>query len=177
MDIVNQISINLLCDGQTAQEYLEAEVRHLQELQELNDLREDDLYMACSNLGIEDDYVEYLSTVWLWPDAQKLNDMTYFQNISSLADLEKKYRRLAIDNHPDKGGSTETMQRINSEFEKLFAVWKDVPVSPASDFNGYENDYGGASAGEYTQYVYKRIPVERQQLRRTVFTGNRADNP
>lgn len=46
------------------------------------------------------------------------------------------------------------MQRINSEFEKLFAVWKDVPVSPASDFNGYENDYGGASAGEYTQYVY-----------------------
>ncbi len=80
--------------------------------------------------------------------------MTYFQNISSLADLKKKYRRLAIDNHPDKGGSTETMQRINSEFEKLFAVWKDVPVSPTSDLNGYENDYGGASAGEYARYVY-----------------------
>jgi hypothetical protein len=28
-------------------------------MQELNDLREDDLHMACSNLGIEDDYVEY----------------------------------------------------------------------------------------------------------------------
>ena len=80
--------------------------------------------------------------------------MIYFQNINSLADLKKKYRRLAIDNHPDKGGSTETMQRINSEFEKLFAVWKDVPVSPTSDLNGYENDYGGASAGEYARYVY-----------------------
>ncbi len=80
--------------------------------------------------------------------------MTYFQNISSLADLKKKYRRLAIDNHPDKGGSTETMQRINSEFESLFAVWKDIPVSPSSNLNGYENDYGGASAGEYTRYVY-----------------------
>lgn len=59
MDIVNLISTTCSCDGQTAQEYLEAEVRHLQELQELNNLREDDLYMACSNLGIEDDYVEY----------------------------------------------------------------------------------------------------------------------
>ena len=49
--------------------------------------------------------------------------MNYFQNINSLADLKKKYRRLAIDNHPDKGGSTETMQRINAEFEKLFVVW------------------------------------------------------
>lgn len=80
--------------------------------------------------------------------------MTYFQNISSLADLKKKYRRLAIDNHPDKGGCTETMQRINAEFEKLFAVWKDIPVSPSPDINGYENDYNGASAGEYTRYVY-----------------------
>ena len=54
MDIVNLISTTCSCDKQTAQE-----VRHLQELQELSDLREDDLYMACSNLGIEDDYVEY----------------------------------------------------------------------------------------------------------------------
>ena len=80
--------------------------------------------------------------------------MIYFQNINSMADLKKKYRRLAIDNHPDKGGSTETMQRINSEFESLFAVWKDIPVSQSSDLNGYENDYCGASAGEYTRYVY-----------------------
>lgn len=79
--------------------------------------------------------------------------MNYFQNISSLADLKKKYRRLAIDNHPDKGGSTETMQRINAEFEKLFVVWKDVPLS-ASDLNWYENDYNDATAGEYAQHVY-----------------------
>lgn len=59
MDIVDLISITCSCNGLTAQEYLEAEVRHLQELQELNDLREDDLHMACSNLGIEDDFVEY----------------------------------------------------------------------------------------------------------------------
>lgn len=59
MDLIELITITCSCDKQTAQEYLESEVQHLQELQELNDLREDDLYMACSNLGIEDDYVEY----------------------------------------------------------------------------------------------------------------------
>lgn len=59
MDIVELISITCSCDGQTAQEYLEAEILNLQELQELGDLREDDLYMACSNLGIEDDNMEY----------------------------------------------------------------------------------------------------------------------
>lgn len=79
--------------------------------------------------------------------------MIYFQNISSLADLKRKYRRLAIDNHPDRGGSNDIMQRINEEFVRLYAVWKDVPAA-ASNLNGYENDYNGATAGEYTRHVY-----------------------
>ena len=79
--------------------------------------------------------------------------MRYFQNIHSLADLKKSYRTLALLHHPDKGGSTETMQQINLEFEKLFAIWKDdTTVSVTA--SGYENDYAGASAGEYTEYVY-----------------------
>ena len=79
--------------------------------------------------------------------------MTYFQNISSLADLKRKYRRLAIENHPDRGGSNETMQRINDEFGRLYAVWKDVP-SAGADLNGYENDHNGVTAEEYTRHVY-----------------------
>ena len=34
-----------------AQEYLDSEIRYLRELQEADDLREDDIEMACSNLG------------------------------------------------------------------------------------------------------------------------------
>jgi len=51
--------------------------------------------------------------------------MTYFQNIRSLADLKKEYRRLALEHHPDKGGDTAIMQQVNTEFEKLYDVWKD----------------------------------------------------
>lgn len=79
--------------------------------------------------------------------------MTYFQNIHSLADLKKEYRRLALQHHPDKGGDTAVMQQVNIEFEKLFDVWKDATVVSASS-TGYEYDYSGASAKEYTEYVY-----------------------
>ncbi len=46
--------------------------------------------------------------------------MTYFQNIHSLADLKKEYRRLALEHHPDKGGDTAIMQQVNTEFGRLF---------------------------------------------------------
>ena len=79
--------------------------------------------------------------------------MTYFQNLHSLADLKKEYRRLAMQNHPDKGGDTAIMQQVNTEFERLFEVWKDkTDISVAS--TGYECDYSGATAREYTEYVY-----------------------
>lgn len=79
--------------------------------------------------------------------------MTYFQNIHSLADLKKEYRRLAMLHHPDKGGDTALMQQVNTEFGKLFEVWKDKPcVSTAP--TGYEHDFQGATAREYTEYVY-----------------------
>ncbi len=36
-----------------------------------------------------------------------------------LADIKAAYRKLASVNHPDKGGSTESMQLINTAFEEL----------------------------------------------------------
>lgn len=79
--------------------------------------------------------------------------MTYFQNIHSLADLKKEYRRLALQHHPDKGGDTAVMQQVNVEFEKLYDVWKDS-TNMSADTTGYEYDYSGATAKEYTEYVY-----------------------
>ncbi len=76
----------------------------------------------------------------------------YFNHIRSLADLKKQYRQLALANHPDKGGDTAVMQAINTEFEKLFEVWKD---RTEVDYNGYENDFMEArTARQYTDYVW-----------------------
>lgn len=79
--------------------------------------------------------------------------MTYFQNIHSLAELKKQYRTLALANHPDKGSSTEVMQRINAEFARLYDVWKD-DTSVSAGASGYEGDYAGATAQQYAEYVY-----------------------
>lgn len=50
----------------------------------------------------------------------------YFSaTIKSLGDLKKEYHQLALANHPDKGGSTTTMQLINIEFDKLYAIWQN----------------------------------------------------
>lgn len=50
--------------------------------------------------------------------------MKYFENIATLDDLKKEYRRLAMIHHPDVGGDTATMQEINAEYDRLFPVYK-----------------------------------------------------
>jgi hypothetical protein len=77
----------------------------------------------------------------------------YFHTVTSFADLKKQYRKLAIANHPDKGGSTQAMQEVNAEFEQLFPLWENR-TGNVSATTGYEHDYAGATAREYTGYVY-----------------------
>lgn len=41
-----------------------------------------------------------------------------FENIKNFADLKKAYHKAARENHPDIGGDTETMKKINNDFER-----------------------------------------------------------
>lgn len=43
--------------------------------------------------------------------------MSYFAHISDILELKAAYRRLALENHPDRGGDTAIMQAINTEYE------------------------------------------------------------
>lgn len=62
--------------------------------------------------------------------------MTYFNNIHTLEELRKEYKRLVKANHPDNGGSVETIKIINVEYEICFKVLEKAdPVS--SDSNKY----------------------------------------
>ncbi|MFS2717029.1 hypothetical protein AAH068_19165 [Bacteroides uniformis] len=57
--IIESISKSCCCTAEQAQEYLDSELRYLRELGEADDLRHDDFETACSNLGLENDYIEY----------------------------------------------------------------------------------------------------------------------
>ena len=50
----------------------------------------------------------------------------YFTNCETLDELKAAYRRAAMENHPDRGGSTEAMQEINNEYAARFEELKRV---------------------------------------------------
>ena len=51
----------------------------------------------------------------------------YFTPVpQTLEELKAQYRRLAMEHHPDRGGSEETMKSINNEYDVLFPRLKDV---------------------------------------------------
>jgi len=68
--------------------------------------------------------------------------MKYFNRIDTLEELKSEYRRLALENHPDKGGKTETMQEINSEFDLMFRIIeKKTPRKTAAAETETPNEY------------------------------------
>ena len=47
--------------------------------------------------------------------------MKYFNNINTLEELKKQYKKLAMKYHPDRpNGSEEIMKQVNNEYEKMF---------------------------------------------------------
>lgn len=61
--------------------------------------------------------------------------MTYFNNINNLDELKAAYRRLAMKNHPDHGGSVEIMQQINAEHDALFETLKKKHNASADEYH------------------------------------------
>lgn len=58
--------------------------------------------------------------------------MKYFESCKTMDDLRKLYRKLAMENHPDRGGSTEIMKEINAEYDMAFDAMKKQHNAQAS---------------------------------------------
>ena len=61
--------------------------------------------------------------------------MKYFTNITTLDELKKAYRRLAMQYHPDCGGDEETMKAINAEHDALFEQLKRAHNETADEYH------------------------------------------
>lgn len=82
--------------------------------------------------------------------------MTHFNNVKSYEDLKAQYRALALANHPDAGGSTETMQAINAEYDRLFPVWKHRSQNTSAE------TAASTRSEFYTQYGWKGENYDRR---------------
>lgn len=50
----------------------------------------------------------------------------FFDSCQNLNDLKAEYKKLAMRHHPDMGDDVRTMQAINAEYDKTFAVLKEL---------------------------------------------------
>jgi hypothetical protein len=50
--------------------------------------------------------------------------MKFFSKARTIEEAKALYKKLALENHPDKGGETSVMQEINAEFELAFSFLK-----------------------------------------------------
>lgn len=50
--------------------------------------------------------------------------MKYFTNCKTIEEAKKLYRRLAMENHPDRGGDLDTMKAVNAEYDEFFNTFK-----------------------------------------------------
>lgn len=75
---------------------------------------------------------------------------------TTLEELKSAYKRLAIANHPDHGGSTETMQHINSEYTDLFEQLKHSHRNAAGE-QYTSRDTTDEAPAEFIELIAKLI--------------------
>ena len=81
--------------------------------------------------------------------------MKYFIDCTTLDELKKEYRRLALKNHPDVGGDTKIMMEINAEYEKAHdALQKAYNATAPEDMQKHE------TAAEYITIIEKLMRIK-----------------
>ncbi|MDR1541324.1 MAG: hypothetical protein LBU32_25685 [Clostridiales bacterium] len=116
----------------------------------------------------------------------------YFKKVSSLEDLKQQYRSLAMQHHPDRGGSSDAMKAVNGEYDVLFPIWQkkhnqvaevrntETARSTRSEFytqNGWKGkNYDSILstidiAKLIRQYVKQAYPLHKFSVTRQYFAG------
>ena len=61
----------------------------------------------------------------------------YFETCKTLDELKAEYRKAALANHPDAGGSKEAMQEVNAAYKEAFERLKHQQnTAAAADTSG-----------------------------------------
>lgn len=87
--------------------------------------------------------------------------MKYFANIKTLEELKREYKRLALENHPDRGGDVEVMKAINAEYDIMFNKVKDIHINAKGETYTKENT---ETPSEFKDIIDKLIRMEGLEI-------------
>jgi phosphoribosylpyrophosphate synthetase len=86
--------------------------------------------------------------------------MKYFQNCKTLDDVKSKYRKLAKEHHPDKGGDTKVMQEVNLQYSEAKKRFKNGNYSQSNQ------TYEGGGFADFMEAFRRHQRVKEVQARK-----------
>ena len=95
----------------------------------------------------------------------------YFKNINTLEELKKEYKRLALANHPDRGGDVEIMKAVNAEYDEMFAKVKNIHVNAKGETYTKESTETAAEFKDIIDKLIKMAGLEIEVIGCFVWVG------
>lgn len=86
--------------------------------------------------------------------------MKFFTECKTLDDLKKAYRAAALQYHPDRGGDTATMQRINAEYSARFEELKHEQNARAAQDTTGRTKATTESAGDFIWIISELLKLD-----------------
>jgi len=84
--------------------------------------------------------------------------MTYFQNITDFEQAKLRYRELAKQLHPDKGGSGTEFQRMQEEYKNLLIQLQNGQNAVSHPTSNQENDLLSELSKLAKVLIRKQVP-------------------
>jgi len=77
---------------------------------------------------------------------------------ASAGDLRKAYKRLALETHPDKGGSKEEFQKVQNAYEKLSNVITQAKLKAVNPVVKFKPKFKPKPVEVATSYINPESP-------------------
>lgn len=84
--------------------------------------------------------------------------MSYFSHCSTVEEIKVAYKKLAIENHPDRGGDLEVMKAINNAYETALKACNGQ-MSKGTDDREHTYKYDEAREREIMEMIQKLIAI------------------